>query len=128
MSRRGRGTGADAGQAAVELALVLPLVVMMMLLVVEVGLVGRDQVLVVHAAREAARAASVGASDDEVRGAAVSAGPLASDRLRVEVARHAQSGGRVEVRVTYRSRTDLPLIGPLLPDIDLSAEATMAHE
>ena len=47
------------GQATVELALVLPLVVFGLLAILQVGLVVRDQVAVVHAAREAARAASV---------------------------------------------------------------------
>ena len=42
-----------------ELALVLPLVVALLLAVVQVGLIVRDQVLVVHAAREAAREAAV---------------------------------------------------------------------
>jgi hypothetical protein len=125
--RRGRRAGVEAGQATVELALVLPLVVMMILLVVEVGLVGRDQVLVVHAAREAARAASVGSSDEEVRQAAIQAGPLAPDQLRVEVG-HEPASGRVDVRVTYHCRTDLPLIGPLVPDLDLRAEAVMRRE
>ena len=47
----------DAGQAAVEVALVLPFLALVLLLVVQTALVVRDQVLVVHAAREAARAA-----------------------------------------------------------------------
>jgi Flp pilus assembly protein TadG len=128
VTERGRGIGAEAGQAAVELALVLPLVVLMLLLVVEVAMVGRDQVLVVHAAREAARAASVGESDDEVRRAAIRAGPLDGDRLRLDVTRDAPSGGPVEVRVTYHRPTDLPLVGPLLPDLDLVAHAVMRHE
>src|SRR4029078_2878808 len=42
------------GQATVELALVLPLVVFALLAILQVGLVVRDQVAVVHAAREAA--------------------------------------------------------------------------
>ncbi|HWI04001.1 MAG TPA: TadE/TadG family type IV pilus assembly protein [Acidimicrobiales bacterium] len=50
--RRGR---ADEGQASVELALVLPLVMMLLLAVVQLGLLVRDQILVVHAAREAVR-------------------------------------------------------------------------
>ena len=56
MTHRPRG---DRGQAMVETALVLPLVVLFLLAVVQVGLVVRAQVLVTHAAREAARAAAV---------------------------------------------------------------------
>ena len=46
------------GQATVELALVLPLILTMVLLALQIGLLARDQVLVVHAAREGARAAA----------------------------------------------------------------------
>ena len=49
----------ERGQATVEFAFVLPLLVLALLAVVQVGLVVRDQLGVVHAAREAARAASV---------------------------------------------------------------------
>ena len=56
MSRDG-----DAGQAAVELALLLPVVVVLVLGVLQVALVGRDQLALELAAREAARAAAVSA-------------------------------------------------------------------
>ena len=49
----------DGGQATVEFALVLPLLAVLLLAVVQVGLVVRDQVLLTHAAREAARAVAV---------------------------------------------------------------------
>ncbi len=54
-----------------EFALVLPLVVLVVLFIVQAGLVVRDQLLVSHAAREAARAASV--SDNDRLGAATMA-------------------------------------------------------
>ena len=47
--------GRDRGQAAVETALVLPLIMAVALAFVQVGLLVRDHILVVHAAREAAR-------------------------------------------------------------------------
>jgi len=65
------------GQASVELALVLPLVVVLLLVVVQVGLVVRDQILVVHAAREAAREAAVDTSADAPRRAALASSTLA---------------------------------------------------
>ena len=43
----------DEGQATVELALVLPVIAMLMLLLVQVGVLVRDQVLVIHAAAKA---------------------------------------------------------------------------
>ena len=51
------------GQATVEFVLVLPLVVVVCLAVVQVAVVARRDVLVAHAAREAARAAAVEADD-----------------------------------------------------------------
>lgn len=126
MSRTGRG---DRGQATVELALVLPLVAVLLLLVLQVGLVVRDRVLVTHAAREAARAAAVADHDRPaaaVRGAA-RASDLAADQLHV-TATPAEGGDAVEVHVVYRSTTEVPLVGLLVPDLDLEADATMRVE
>ncbi len=130
MSRRGRGARAEGGQSTVEFALVLPLVVLVLLLVVQVGLVVRDQVLVVHAAREAVRAASVGDTDDQVRRAAAAAGPLDTGRLTVVVRRvgDGDPAGTVRVHVSYRCATDLPLVGALVPDVELEADAVMMRE
>ena len=119
-----------AGQATVELALALPLVVMLMLLVTQVGLVVRDQVLVTHAAREAVRAASVrpGPDTGEVTRAAAIAGPLERTRLEIEVTPGGGASPTVRVRVRYRCRTDLALIGMLMPDLTLQATAVMRSE
>ncbi len=120
----------DHGQSTVELAIVLPVVVVLLLLVVQFTLVIRDQVLVVHAAREAARSAAVAATDDRseaARRGGTGAGPLDPDRLRVTEAALPGSQ-RVRVRIDYVSRTDLPLVGALLPDVDLSSDATMRLE
>jgi Flp pilus assembly protein TadG len=113
------------GQAAVELALALPLVALLLLAVVQVGLVVRDQVLVVHAAREGARAAAVDPSAAVARRAAVAGSGLPESRLRVDLTRR---GGRVEVVARFRSATDLPLVGSLLPDLSLRANAAMRAE
>ena len=74
-----RGGGTEGGQATVEFAFLLPLVVFAALAVIQIGLVVRDQMGVVHAAREAARAASVDADTSRaVRGRA----PHAAGRHR----------------------------------------------
>ena len=116
------------GQAAVELALVLPLVALLLLAVVQAGLVVRDQVLVVHAAREAARAAAVDPSAGAPRQAALAAAPLDAGRLDLQVSRSGRSGDPVSVAVSYRSATFAPMIGPLLPDVVLRAKASMRRE
>ena len=123
--RRGRE---DEGQASVELALVLPLVIVLLLVVVQVGLIVRDQILVVHAAREGAREAAVDASPDAPRRAALASSALAGDRLRVTSSGRAAVGSRVRVEVAYRSPTSLPLVGAALGELTLRGSATMRVE
>ena len=120
----------EQGQAATELALVVPLLVLLLLAVVQVTLVARDQVLVVHAAREAAREAAVDQRPAAVREAARRAGGsgLKPERLGTETSHNGGVPVTVIVRVAYRSPTDVPLIGPLLPDIEVRARAAMRRE
>ena len=65
--RRGRS---QAGQSTVEFAVLLPVLVLSVLVLVQGGLVVRDQLLVQHAAREGARAAAVSESVADVQDAA----------------------------------------------------------
>ncbi len=130
MSRGGlrtRGRG-DGGQSAVELALVLPLVALVLLAVVQVGLLVRDQVLVVHAAREAARESAVEADPSAPRRVALAGSGLEGDRLDVGVSGRGGPGTHVRVEVEYRAPTRVPLIGAALGDVTLHASATMRVE
>lgn len=123
MTRRRRGA---EGQSSVELALVLPVVALVGLALVQVGVVAQRQILVVHAAREAARSAAV--ADDPAAAAvegAHRAGGLEQARLDV---RTVVVGEAVEVTVSYVDRTDVVLAGALLGDVTLSARATMRRE
>lgn len=120
--------GNDQGQAAVELALVLPLVAALALALLQVALVVRDQVLVVHAAREGARAAAVSDDSGAARGAALAGAGLAPDRVVVEASGRGGAGSRVRVLVRYVSVTDLPLVGALVGNIELSGSASMRVE
>ncbi len=124
-SRRVRDAG---GQATVEAALVLPFVMLLLLAVIQVGLLVRAQVLVTHAAREAARAAAVDPDQQAAIDAADDATTLDRSRLAVSVEGRNGPGSHVTVRVIYRSPTDVPLVGALLGDIDLEGEATMRVE
>lgn len=124
-ARPGRGAR-HRGQATVELALGFPVVCLAVLLVLQLAIVGRDAILVHHAAREAARAAAV-----EPTGPAARAGALASTtaldphRLDVSLARR---GGRVTAEVRYQAITGLPVVGALVPDPKLDSEVTMREE
>jgi Flp pilus assembly protein TadG len=126
--RRRRAAGLDAGQSTVELALVLPFVVLILLAVVQLGVIVQDQLLVTHAAREAARAAAVSADAGAASRAAAAAGPLDPTRLEVAVTGRAGAGSYVHATVRYRADTAVPLIGPLVGDVDLHAEAAMRVE
>jgi Flp pilus assembly protein TadG len=118
----------EEGQATVEVALLLPVVALLLLAVVQVGLVVRDQVLVTHAAREAARAAAVDPQPSAAREGAEAAARLDPGRLTVDLSGSTDAGGRLTVTVRYRSPTDVPLVGALLGDRTLAAQATMRVE
>ena len=114
----------ERGQATVEFALILPLVVLMLLAVLQTALIVRDYVGVVHAAREAARAASV---DRDPRAAAAAARRVLA-RSTVSVGTRPAVGGPIRVEVRYVSHTDLPMVGLLFPDPELHATAVMRTE
>ncbi len=120
--------GGDEGQASVELALVAPLLLTMLLGVVQVALVARDEILVVHAARAGARAAAVDADPGAARAAAAESTALKPDRLSTETSHRGGSDDLVIVTVRYRSPTEVPLVGRLLPDVVLEANAAMRDE
>jgi hypothetical protein len=129
MMDRRRGAGRrQAGQSTVELALALPFVVMLLLGIVQVALVARDQVLTVHAAREAVRVAAVEPGGSGPRFAAADGSGLDPSRLRVEVSARGEPGSRVAVRVSYRCPTVVPVLGRLVDDVELRADATMRVE
>lgn len=116
------------GQAAVEIALVMPVIVLLLLAAVQAGLVVRDQVLVVHAAREAARESAVRPGVDAPRRAAVAGSGLNARRLSVRLTGRGAPGSRVRAVVRYDSPTRVPIVGPLLPDVRLAGVATMRVE
>jgi Flp pilus assembly protein TadG len=116
------------GQAAVELALALPLVALLLLALVQLGLLVRDQVLVVHAAREGVRQAAVDPSPGAVRQAAAGSSGIAAGRMQIAMTGRAGPGSHVRVTVTYRAPTDVPLVGAAMGDVEMHASATMRVE
>ncbi len=121
---RRRPGRSDGGQAAVEIALALPILVLLLLSILQVVVVARDQIAVVHAARAAARAAAAfgstaGAGEAEGRRAA------GLDGIEVAVVR-----GPAVVTATARCRspTRVPIVGVVLNRFELRATATMAVE
>jgi hypothetical protein len=94
------------------------------LAVIQVGLVVRDQLGVVHAAREGARVASVHRDPH----AAVRAVRRTLPGASVHVGARPAIGDDISVTVEYTSITSLPLVGALFPDPELHATATMRVE
>ncbi len=112
-----------AGQATVELALAMPVVFVLLLGVVQLAVVVRNQLGAIEAARVAARAAVV---SPDPAAAANSVGTSAlSIPTRISTA---VANGRVRVTVVVPTKTDIPLIGMLIPDLELTAQATMTLE
>jgi hypothetical protein len=114
----------EQGQATVELALVLPLIFGMLILLFQVAVVARDDILVVHAARDAAREATVSGDPALVAAAAHRTLPGAA----VTIVRRGGVAEPVEVAIVFVAHTDLPLVGALLPDVTLHGGAVMRVE
>ena len=114
----------ETGQTTAELAVVFPVVLLLTLTMIQAALVLRDDLALVDAAREAARAASLDADPARAERAAVSVlpGTVVRPYARPPV------GEMVNVTVAYRSLTTLPLVGPLLPDPLLLAHTAMRVE
>jgi hypothetical protein len=108
-------------------------VLVALLLVVQVGIVVRDALALVQAAREGARAAAVTASDESARAAVrSSAGTLDAERIEIgiEPAEGARgTGSPVSVELRYSERLRIPIVDRFVSlDLPLRAEATMRLE
>ena len=102
----------------------MPVVVVLLLGMLQVALVGRDQLAIELAAREAARAAAVSAEP----GAAARLAAERATSLRPLQVAVSQGGDTVTVTVGYTSATDVAMIGRIVGDVALQASVTMALE
>jgi Flp pilus assembly protein TadG len=117
------------GSASAEFAAVLPLVAISLLLVAQVSLLVWDQLRITHAAREGARELSVTNDDGRAREAALRAGDLDAERTSVEVEPAERPAGTpVRVTVRYRPAVVVPLVARFVPEVELSASASMRVE
>ena len=123
----------DRGQATIEAALTLPVVLIGLLLIVEVGLVVRDALALVQAAREGVRAAAVFGTDDAAAVAVRrSAGPLDADRIEIDVApptSERERGSEITVTLRYEERLRIPVVSRIASlELPLRSAATMRSE
>lgn len=107
------------------MALTLPVVLLVVLVLLQVLLVVRDQVAVVHAAREAVRVAALDGDASAVRAAARRVVPDAE----VQLERAGPAGAAtVTVTVRWHRPVRLPLVARLVPGVTLSARQVMGVE
>ena len=123
-----RRPAGERGQATVELALCLPLVAALIGVSIEAGLLAADRARLWHAAREAARVASVDPDPAAVERAADEAG-LEQVDVFVDPAPAARvQGDPVTVEAAYTPPGHLPLVGALFRRFVLTATVTMRIE
>ncbi|MFM7061145.1 MAG: TadE/TadG family type IV pilus assembly protein [Actinomycetes bacterium] len=115
------------GQSTVEFVLVLPLVLTVLLGALQVVVVVRHRIRLEQALHVAARTAAL-AEPDRAAAEADRAARAAVPGTRATIDRRPQVGGLLRVTVTARSRTDLPVVGPLLPDPILRATTVVRAE
>ncbi len=101
----------------------MPLLCLLLLGIVQIAVVVRDQIVAIEAARVGARAAAVSA--DPATAAEVAVRRAVSLPTRVSTVAH---DGYVTVTVAITNVTDVPLIGVLMPNVDLHGSATMILE
>jgi Flp pilus assembly protein TadG len=120
----------ERGSAVVEFALVMPLLLLVALALVQIAVVGRDRLVLEHAARTGARQASVDPDDAAVRQVVDdAAAPLDPAGVVVEIHRGGAFGDPVVVRVAYDVPVAMPLAGWLLPvSVHLGTEVAMRQE
>jgi hypothetical protein len=107
-----------------ETAIVMPVVVVMALAVLQVAVIGRDQLALWHAVRVAVRAAAV--STDPVTDAVTAA--RAATRLAPLDITTDHDDEWVQVSLRHTNRTAIAMIGPFIPDVTLHASAVMRRE
>ena len=121
---RGARSHNQRGQSTVEFALVLPVLLMFFLALLQIAVVAREQIRTQHAARVAAREASVDAGFERV----LAATKDALEDADVEFLRRGEVGEPIEVRVRHTVKTSVPIVGALVPDVELEANAVMRRE
>ena len=117
----------DRGSAAVEFVLVLPAVLLVALALVEIAVVARIQLDLMHASRVAAREAAASPDPSRAVDAAVLAlGQPLADHARVSITRPAVVGRQAEVEVSLRYRAFEALLGGI--PVELRARSVMRVE
>jgi Flp pilus assembly protein TadG len=119
------------GVAIVEFALVLPLLLVIVMGIMDFGLYFYNDLLLTHAARDAARYASVGNQAAAEASIASAQGMLVSTSTPVVAVNLGSSGeeASVTLQATYHTLTPLPALVPGVgTDMAINATARMRRE
>ena len=116
----------ERGSAVVEFALIVPLVLILVLGVVEVAIIARSEIQLIHAAREGARQAAVSPDTAEAAAAARSALGSSGSRAQISVSRPSAIGQAAQVRVAMTHRVGTPILGGFT--VEQAASASMRTE
>ncbi len=116
----------ESGSAVVEFALVLPLILVLLMGLIEVAVIARTEIHVVHATREGAREAA--ASPDTSRAASAVRGALGERgaAARIMISRPSTVGQRASVTVSMPYRVATPIFGGFT--VTLTSRAVMRVE
>lgn len=132
MNVPGRIFAEESGQALIEFAIVLPLLLLILFGIFDFGRIFLDSFIINEAARDAARYASIGASDSEVvQVVNQDCALLNTAKLGVTIVPAAAarvSGGTVTVTVTYPVSFDPFLSFLTSGPLNLTGQTTMRVE
>lgn len=110
----------ESGQALVELAIVLPILILVLVAIVDFGRVFHGNLAVTTAAREAARQASLGRTDEIIVSTAKNAAaPLDPTLITVSITPAFASrtaGTNIEVTVQYQMAILTPVMQKFFPN------------
>ncbi|TLS35574.1 TadE/TadG family type IV pilus assembly protein [Pseudalkalibacillus caeni] len=114
------GLRSQKGQATVELALSIVLLMFIVFGIVDFGRIFHAYLVLDHAGREAAREASVGKTDIEIKQSALTAAPsLDSDLFSISVSpdlANRKRGEYATVTLDYSVDVSTPLLAEIIPN------------
>jgi Flp pilus assembly protein TadG len=121
----------EKGQSLVEFALVLPVLILILLAIVDFGRVYHVYLTIDHAGREAARAASIGKDDTNIKSTAVnyaSSINLTTGQVSISPTGSRSSGVEATITITYPITFLTPMIGGIVGPLTLTDTTTMRVE
>jgi Flp pilus assembly protein TadG len=123
----------ERGQATVELAISLTLLVIILFTIIDFGRIFHAYLTLNHASREAARTASLGATDTTITQTAKNSAPsLDPNLIKVEISPSISSRTRgvyVTAALSYPISFSIPLLKELIPgSLEVKAKTVMRVE